>query len=144
MKYLKAQKDGMPIKDEDIIQLEDFIETTFSHWNLKKVLDVPMVAIHPDSPDQRFYKINDTFRILSGRYLEITIGYIAYDGVYESEDNPNEEIARFCSRLEKFGYKVRNVVNDWCDVTYSRKYVSPERHTDLKPELTYKKFEVRR
>ncbi len=141
---MKAQRPRMPIKAEDIDRIQDFIEVAFAHWDLKKIDLLPIWSHEVDSPTQRLYKIGSYSRTLSGRYLEISFAWITYDGEYEKEDNPNEEIVRFCNRLEKFGYKISNVRNENCPGSYSSKYTGRRLYSNKEPRLEYKQFEVRR
>jgi len=149
---MKDQEENvLPIEAEDIHRIEDFLLGCFAHWDLKKVENLPVWSHQIDSPTQKLYKIATYFRgsinnrrESSGRYLELSIAWITYDGVYKIKDNPNEDIVNFCNRLERFGYKISNVRNQWCRANYSRKYVNPEHHSDLKPHIEYKQFEVRR
>lgn len=134
MKYIKLFESEYP-NTSDIETIEDLFQEYIDKWALVKI-EKPIYSYWFNDPKEKVYRIR--YLPFESMLIEISIGYIVYDGVYEIEDCPSNDFQIFSNRLKKFGYEVGPIKKEWCDSGYTSKYINPERHSDLKPECEFK------
>jgi len=133
MKYIKLFESEYP-NTSDIETIEDLFQEYIDKWKLVQI-EKPIYSHWFNNPEEMVYRIRRLpFTTMS---IEVSIGYIVYDGVYEIEKDLSKDFQIFSNRLKNFGYHVYAIKKEWCKTGYTSKYINPERHTDLKPECEY-------